>query len=203
MLIRHARPADAAAAVPLLHSSGPEAFNYVFCARAEDESLEFLDFAFRSGNGQFGCHNHLVACIGEEVSGIGACYGSESSFMFADARLILKFYGASHAAGVVRRGLQAGRIMPAPTNDEWMIAHLGVSNQRQGSGIGQQLIKQFLQHGQREHKSAAVLDVSMENPRAQALYERLGFTVTGEQESQLQSEYGRVPHHRRMRHLLK
>lgn len=202
MLIRLARPADAEIAVPLMHSSGPEAFNYVFSARSPQESLEFLHFAFNRGAGQFGCRNHLVACIGEEVSGIGACYGSDARFTLTDVRQILKFYGARHAVGVMRRGLEAERVMPPPARAEWMIAHLAVSNTRQGSGIGQQLVRQFLQHGQREHRTTAVLDVSAENPRAQALYERLGFVVTGEKASALQSEYGRVPNHRRMAHSL-
>lgn len=200
MLIRHARPTDAEAAVPLMHSSGPEAFDYVFCARKAGEAHEFLDYAFKSGGGQFGCRNHLVACIGNKVVGIGACFGNESRFTFADGRLIFKFFGARHAAGVISRGLKTGTVMPPPLDWEWMIAHLAVSNEHQGAGIGRQLVRQFVQHGQREHKKAAVLDVSAENPRAQALYERLGFVVTGEQASILATDYGRVPNHRRMQH---
>jgi ribosomal protein S18 acetylase RimI-like enzyme len=141
-----------------------------------------------------------VACIGNEVCGIGACFGSESRFTFSDGRLIFKFYGPRYAAGVIKRGLKTGTVMPPPMEWEWMIAHLAVSNTRQGHGIGRQLVRQFVQHGQREHKKAAVLDVSVENPRAQALYERLGFVVTGEQVSILSSDHGRVPNHRRMQH---
>ena len=44
----------------------------------------------------------------------------------------------------------------------------------------------------------AVLDVSVENPRAEALYGRLGFVVTKEMRSSDQNRYSRVHHHRRM-----
>ena len=43
-----------------------------------------------------------------------------------------------------------------------------------------------------------VLDVAVSNPRAQALYERLGFAVTGERASSLANAQGAVPGHRRM-----
>jgi ribosomal protein S18 acetylase RimI-like enzyme len=43
-----------------------------------------------------------------------------------------------------------------------------------------------------------VLDVATSNPRAQALYQRLGFKVTGERISSLANPQGIVPGHRRL-----
>ena len=47
-------------------------------------------------------------------------------------------------------------------------------------------------------RTRAALDVSVENPRAQALYERLDFEVTEECMSKLENSTARVPDHRRM-----
>jgi ribosomal protein S18 acetylase RimI-like enzyme len=41
------------------------------------------------------------------------------------------------------------------------------------------------------------LDVAVSNPRAQALYQRLGFTVTAERVSRLRNAQATVANHRR------
>ncbi|MEI9983177.1 MAG: hypothetical protein WDN69_08175 [Aliidongia sp.] len=43
-----------------------------------------------------------------------------------------------------------------------------------------------------------MLDVAVGNPRAQTLYERLGFVVTATRASRLENRHGRVGDHRRM-----
>jgi ribosomal protein S18 acetylase RimI-like enzyme len=45
---------------------------------------------------------------------------------------------------------------------------------------------------------AVVFDVAVSNPRAQQLYERLGFAVTAERHSRLANAQGVVVNHRRM-----
>ena len=54
-----------------------------------------------------------------------------------------------------------------------------------GEGLGSQLIEHFLQIGRDSGLPMAALDVSVANPKAQALYERFGFAVQVERVSTL------------------
>jgi ribosomal protein S18 acetylase RimI-like enzyme len=72
------------------------------------------------------------------------------------------------------------------------------SGQR-GQGIGARMIHHLMQSGRRRDLAEAVLDVSVENARAEALYRRLGFATVEERASDLRSRFGRLMSHRRMR----
>ena len=199
LTFRPARAGDIAAAIALIHSSGPAAFDYVFCDRGDDQAKQFLRMAFEDGGGRFGWRNHSVACMDERVVGIGAAYGADTNlpYMLADGRLILRYYG-HRGLSVVGRGLRAERIMPPPGRDEWMLAHLGIAPELRGAGIGAKLVLYLLDRGARAGRGTAVLDVSVENPRAESLYTRLGFKQVKERASHLRSSYGHVANHRRM-----
>ena len=199
LTLRSARESDAGAAFGLIRASGPESFDYVFCDRGADQSAQFLRMCFADGSGRFGWRNHCVATIDERVVGIGAAYGAETNlpYMLADGRLIVRYFGG-RALRVIGRGLRAERIMPPPARDEWMIAHLAIAPELRGSGIGARLVHFLLDRGARSGRRTAVLDVSVENPRAEALYRRLGFEQTAERVSALRTDLGRVPSHRRM-----
>ena len=196
------RPAsadDADAAIPLIHSSGPEQFDYVFCASGAGQAQQFLRYAFVSGRGRFGWRNHTVACIDGHVAGIGTAYGADTNrrFFFEDGLLILRHYGL-RAFAVMFRGLRAEHIIRPPARGEWMVAHLAMAPAQRGTGIGARMVHYLLDRGARAGETAAVLDVSVENSRAEALYQRLGFKLVIERVSTMKNSYGRVMSHRRM-----
>ena len=193
---RTANPDDALHAVPLIYSSGPAAFDYVFADDAHQSAREFLLYAFRQRHGEFGYANHTVAVHEQRVVAAGACYSSRRAFAFTIVAIwqILAFYGLAAGHRVLRRGMQMERQLKLPHRQKSYIAHLGVAAERQGQGIGGRLVEHFLQEARHQNQTHAALDVSMENPRAQALYERIGFQVVDERESVLQG----VPGHRRM-----
>ena len=60
------------------------------------------------------------------------------------------------------------------------------------------LVEYLLDTGRELGRKTAILDVSVENPRAEALYTRMGFKVTAERVSGFKNETARVPNHRRM-----
>jgi ribosomal protein S18 acetylase RimI-like enzyme len=200
---RPARAADVADAVPLIYSSGPAAFDYVF-ATGRVTAQEFLCRAFVDGAGEFGWRNHCVGELDGEVVAVGAGYGGESglAFMLAAARQILAHYGPRHAAGVIARGLQVERVIPPPARRWHYLAHLGVAPALRGKGVGQQLIVHLIAQGRAQGRQRLVLDVAVSNPRAQALYERLGFSVTAQRRSKLVRDRAAVPDHRRMERAL-
>jgi ribosomal protein S18 acetylase RimI-like enzyme len=197
---RAASPQDAEAAVPLIHSSGPAAFDYVFAVPGRGDAQAFLRRAFVDGAGEFGWRNHVVGELEGVVVAAGAGYGGETALAFtlAAARQILAHYGPRHAPGVIARGLRVERVIPPPARGMHYLAHLGVAPALRGEGIGRALIGELVRRGEQAGRRRMVLDVALSNPRAQALYERLGFAVTGERASSLANAQGAVPGHRRM-----
>jgi GNAT superfamily N-acetyltransferase len=75
-------------------------------------------------------------------------------------------------------GIALAPLLRAKENTMPYIQNICVAERFQGQGIGQQLIT-YASHDARTrgHQSIA-LDVSLDNPRAQKLYDRLGFVVT-------------------------
>lgn len=197
---RQATAGDVEAVVSLIHSSGPAAFGYVFAVPGRSDAQAFLRRAFIDGAGEFGWRNHLVGELEGAVVAVGAGFGGESSLAFtlAAARQILAHYGPRHAPGVIVRGLRVERVIPPPARGMHYLAHLGVTPVLRGEGIGRALIDELVRRGVQAGRRRMVLDVATSNPRAQALYERLGFEVTRERASSLTNAQGVVPGHRRM-----
>ncbi len=54
-----------------------------------------------------------------------------------------------------------------------------VAPRARGRGVGEALVHAVLDEGRQRGKSEVVLEVTSNNPAAQALYERCGFVVTG------------------------
>ncbi|TPG06540.1 N-acetyltransferase [Rhodanobacter glycinis] len=200
LTFRPAAAADVAAAVPLIHSSGPAAFDYVFSVSGVGDAQAFLRRAFADGAGEFGWRNHVVGVLDGVVVAAGAGFGGDTkwSFMLAAARQILGHYGWRHAAGVVVRGLKVESVIPPPAGAMYYLGHLGVSESARGQGAGTVLVEHLLAARPITASGPVVLDVAATNPAAQRLYQRLGFAVVGERRSTLANAQGRVPDQRRM-----
>lgn len=201
---RQAAPGDAAHVVPLIHSSGPAAFDYVFAVPGHGDAQAFLRRAFVDGAGEFGWRNHVVGELDGVVVAVGAGFGGETKWPFtlAAARQILGHYGWRHAGGTIARGLRVEAVIPPPSGAMHYLAHLAVAPAWRGHGIGQSLIANLLAQARERGRRQIVLDVATSNPAAERLYARLGFEVTGERSSRLANAQGRVPDHRRMQRLL-
>lgn len=184
LTFRRATPADADTCIPLIHSSGPAAFEQVFGRRAQD----FLQQAFISGRGQFGCRQHWLAERDGRVLAVGTAYSGRDNLAYAlrSAQQILSCYGPLGAPQVLARGLRMERLIPPPSRRVWYLAHLGVCAQARGQGLGQRLIAYLEELGREAGFSTFALDVSAGNPRAQALYERLGYRVQLERRSRIE-----------------
>ncbi len=191
-----ARPEDAAAVVPLIYSSGPAVIEYVFADAKRGSATDFLSFAFRDGAGELGFRNHSIVMHAGQVVGAGACFSGDVSFRFllAGVRQLWTHYGIIRAPRVIRRALQMESMIKPPQETMHYIGHLGVPEEWRGRGIGRQLVEHFLEQGRQKKRLKAVLDVSVENARAQALYEQIGFRTTEE----LVSTIPGVPNHRRL-----
>jgi ribosomal protein S18 acetylase RimI-like enzyme len=199
LAIRPCTAADAEAAVPLIHDSGPIAFRYVFSRRHESQSLDFLHAAFRDGRGEFGFRNHVVAERSGEVVAVAARWDARANLRFtvAAARQILGFYRAS-APAVILRGLRMERVVKPAVPGVAYIGHVAVAPALRGQGVGRALLGHLLERVRGEGHARAALDVAATNPRARALYEGLGFRVVETRRCALQGPWGRVPDHHYM-----
>jgi len=199
LTFRRAEPADVDAAAPLIYSSGPASFDYVFGDGTAGRALAFLRRAFVDSEGEFGHRCHTVAVRAGEVVGIGAAFDGAATlrFMRAAVRQILRSYGPAGAA-VIIRGLRVERIIRPPTAREYYICHLGVREPLRGQGVGRALVGELLRAATPGHHRIASLDVAVGNPRAEALYARLGFVTQALRVSNLRRSVATVPDHRRM-----
>jgi ribosomal protein S18 acetylase RimI-like enzyme len=202
LTFRAASPADAADAVPLIYSSGPAAFDYVFDCGAPRRAQDFLRFAFVDGAGEFGWRNHRVAEMDGQVVAAAAAFDGRAvlQFTIAGARQILRFYGPIHAWGVIVRGLRTEAVVRPPKPQEYYLGHVGVRPELRGQGIGARFMRHLLDGFDPARHRCTVLDVAVTNPRAQLLYERLGFAVMVRRVSTLQNARARVADHYRMVH---
>lgn len=197
---RQARPGDVHQAVPLIYSSGPTIFDYLFTHKSTGSPQKYLHSAFMQGVGQHGFQTHTVATVAGQVVGVGSCFSGKEAlgFTLATGRQIFSIFGPLHCWNIMYKGLRVEQILPPPKGETHYIAQLGIAPEWRGQGIGTQLLENLLEQGRTAQRKVAALDVAVDNPRAQALYERLGFVVIRERKSTLANAYGKVGDYRRM-----
>ncbi len=163
---RPATPEDVHAVVPLIYSSGPAAFDFIFSPKPK-QALEFLHYTFSDGNGEFGYKYHVVGEVDGKVVAVGTAFDGEATlkYFLAMGRQIVSFYGLA-AFTVIPRGLQVESIIQPPKGRLHYIAHLGVDPSMQGKGIGSKLVEHLMEQGRNAGKTQTALDVSVLNPRA-------------------------------------
>ncbi len=200
---RCAEPRDVEQGVPLIYSAGPHEFDYVFATKI-NTALDFLKAAFVAGSGTLGYKNHVVALVDDRVMGIGGFYsGVEFSRLNRQtAWRIVKFYGPIKCWSVMEKGLQLQKLIPPPKKDAEFIQNLGVAEDMQGKGIGTALLERQIDIARNKNRCICALDVAVTNPRAQELYERLGFRVVEERKRYISGSAIHVPDQRRMELIL-
>jgi len=196
--LRPAKKEEVEIAVPLIYSSGPPSFEYVFKNKKMD-AQGFLRYAFVREGGEFSFQNHHSLYKDGKMVGIGTAFNAKeaSGFTTADGLNIFRFYGWK-SFGVIKSGLQTERLIKLPEKDEIAIAHLGIAPELRGQGLGTKMIELLKETANKTVNSYWVLDVSEENPKAKALYERLGFKTTQKNNSTLKNQFSYVPNHFRM-----
>ena len=128
LTFRKALPGDVDQAVPLIYSSGPVSFEYVFKVSEQQDAQAFLKYAFVRPGGEFSYTNHTCVIQDEQVVGIGAAFTGKdvNGFTFSVIQSILSFYGIWKGAKVLLRGLQVEKIIPPPEGNTECLAHLGI-----------------------------------------------------------------------------
>jgi ribosomal protein S18 acetylase RimI-like enzyme len=193
--IRAASPRDVDAAVPLIYSSGQHEYDYAFGTRGHP-AVDWIHTAFLTRSTTESHQAFRVAVIDGRVVGIGSFLDGGRFDTVNALRLIwlgIRFYGLLECWGAIRRTLQLSGQMPAPEKGALYIQKMGVIPEARGKGVGTALLSDAITSARAAGFRRCVLDVAVTNPRAQQLYERLGFHVTGER-----TLNERVPSQRRM-----
>ena len=191
--------------IPLMYSSGPDAFRFTFSVNSKLQVLEFLRVAFLKGEGEFGYKDHIVAVDNGEIVALVGMRSAQDNidYTLAIAKTIFAFYGIFNGIRVVIRGLRFERVVSPPKKNVLCLHNLGVKEQVRGKGYGQKLIAHFIQKANERSETAVGLDVAETNPRAKALYLRLGFEVKSATDGGFYNKYGRAVTHEYMEYSLK
>jgi len=188
---------DVDQAVELIYSSGPAAFNYVFCQAGAEQPLDFLRRAFLAGDSEFGFQQHIAIERDGVLVGVGAVRFAKQQwgFTLSAFKHIWRSYSLGSVLPVLVRGLRTEVIIPPPKPGAGLLYHLGIAGSERGQGLGARLVEHLLDQVRQEGAATAVLDVAASNPRAHELYKRLGFSDVLTRRGGLKSKFGEVVDH--------
>ena len=197
---RACTPADAVSAVPLIISSGPAALDYIFADSRREQTAGFVQRAFRDDGMELGYSIHTALLLEGRLAAVGALWHAKQAlpFLMAGVHQIYRHYGALAGTRVVVRGLRMESVVKPPRKGIAYLGHFGVMPELQGQGLGTLLIHHLLDQTRKQGFATAALDVSAGNPRAQKLYEQLGFRVSKTNPADLKTRFGAIIEHRYM-----
>jgi len=104
---------DAEVAVPLIISSGPAAFDYIFADRSREQTTQFVTRAFRDDGMELGYSAHTAMLMDGRLVAVGALWhaGHALPFMLAGVHQIYRHYGPLAGTRVVLRGLRMETVV--------------------------------------------------------------------------------------------
>lgn len=175
LTIRNASPKDVGTIVPLIYSSGPKAWTFVF-DEGKKTSFDFLNSSYVKRGNTVSYTNHYVAEINGKVVGSILSY-TQPSFLALTAGTALRILSIYkwNAPKVMARGLKTETIIQPPKSGCLYLGHIAVSETERNKGIAKQLIEYIIAKDTKFKKIS--LDVSAENKPAISLYQKLGFEI--------------------------
>ncbi|WP_250502368.1 GNAT family N-acetyltransferase [Caballeronia sp. AZ7_KS35] len=180
LTFRPARASDAAVCAPLVFASGEHEFEY-FLGASPEQCIAFLKREFGGSSGRFSWRRHEVAVDAQgKVVAVLALHDGRR--LLADhpriAWAVLRHFGPMRAVPILLRGLILETELPKPRRTQTLLAHCATASDARGKGAFTALFdyacRARLDCLDAENREL-VLDVLVSNPRAMALYRRLGF----------------------------
>ena len=125
----------------------------------------------------------LVAREGTgRVLGVAGFRTRQGSFLPADRAALAAVYG--EPGGALRAAALA--LLASDTDGaRFLVDGIAVAEAARGQGVGHALLAALVAEARRRGHAAIRLDVVADNPRARALYERVGFRAAGGGDSRL------------------
>jgi ribosomal protein S18 acetylase RimI-like enzyme len=177
--IRAATLADLGSIAELVYSAGPAHYDYMH-ATATSNSLDYIRHEFASGRGFVGYRNVTVAEKDGQVIATGCFYNGRvfHRLMLGTVLNMFSFYGPLKVWMVMLRGHQVDRVMSQPGPRDLYLSSFGVAPTQRSTGVGSAMIQLKVDQARQSGHRAFTLDVADDNPRAEALYARLGLQIT-------------------------
>lgn len=181
--IRRAKPTDDAHRVArYLFSSAPDVLAYSL-APQRDEPTTFMVLAagFVANDGAFSHKRVIVAEREGTLVGAVACFpAKDKNAIFArTARPVLKALPARDWPTLAMRGVRIAPFGDGIPEDSLYLSQIGVDPSARSQGIGSLLLDAVFAHAKSLGLARVSLHVSIDNPRAEALYARHGFRAMG------------------------
>lgn len=173
---RQATAEDTNDCIDMVYSSGPQLLDYIFTSGNKTAKV-YLAFEFKNGFGFQGHRAHTVAIHNGKVVGVASFYSRDDGkrMEMETFKNLLRFYGWIRIIPIIIRSLHAKKVVESPRRNSIYIANVGVKPEMRSHGVGSALIKQAIEKAKRDGYKEMSLDVASNNPRAEALYQRLGF----------------------------
>lgn len=181
--IRRAKPTDDAMRVArFLFSSGPDVLAYSLAPnRDEPTTFRVLAAGFVANDGAFSHKHVFVAERDGVVVGAVACFPArDKGAIFArTAKPVLKALPARDWPTLAMRGVRIAPFGDGIPDDSLYLSQIGVDASTRSQGIGSMLLDAVFSHAKSLGLTRVSLHVSIDNPRAEALYARHGFRAMG------------------------
>lgn len=176
--LRQAIANDVTWAAPLLFSSGPALFSYIF-ASPSDQAQEILSQAFLQPHHAFSYEYTQVAEIAGQPAGLMVGYpGSlkrqvDEKVHFVMARIL----PLRKLPKILVNVADLSRIKQDVQTQDYYLLSLGIVPEFRNQGLGSQLLKQAESQAREFDCPTVCLDVTFNNHAAQALLQSRGYTV--------------------------
>jgi ribosomal protein S18 acetylase RimI-like enzyme len=181
MEIRQANKNDRGSIAEMIYSSGPDIYDFIYKTNNKT-ALNYINYEFKSGRGFAGYNNVTVAVKDGEVVATGCFYDGNvyNRLAAGSAFNMLIFYGLFSFIPVLKRSLHSMSVMKQPHKNELYLSNFGVNEKLRGQGVGSAVLKNKINEAKQKGYKKFILDVSVNNPKAEALYKRMGMSITKE-----------------------
>lgn len=167
--------------VPLMYSAAEDLFEFSYSVSGKSVK-DFLKYALSKGKGYYGYQNQTVGIYNNEVVFSSTTYkGKDIIKETIDTFILeLRFYGLKGFPIVFYRSLIMSKIFISPKSDSIYIGNLGTKPEFRSKGIGSQFFDMIHKYAKDNDIKRCELDVSFKNPKAEKLYNKMGYSLVKE-----------------------
>lgn len=206
MTVEVAQPQDADQLAEMIFDSGPENLLALF-GSVSDPSIptEYLAYALRQPDGQFGYACQQVIRHQDQVIACGSHWGKDMPDTFRQSTLssLIDFFGAVHTADILRNSQILSRHLSAPGARDLCLGHITVAQAFRRQGLATAMLKYYCQIARELDKQRLTLDVAQDNQAALDLYSSFGFKSSGTTHPDQEGTLIGLPSHAHLSYSLK
>ena len=176
--VRPAKPDDQGPISELMYSSGAGIYDYLHGNRSN--ALDYIERELALGLGLCARKRLTVAVRNGKVVATGTFY-DRTGYRALSAQTplaMMRHYGLGFLPRL-QRAIDTTQLVTSLKPDELYLANFGVMPEMRGTGIGTQLLQTRIAEARQSGYRIVSLDVETHNGKAEALYQRLGFVITG------------------------